>query len=106
MVTGAEPFQGWTESLRPPVLTAAISPDCCINSYVLVREMPLYKEYFAHWPVRLRFTPSEDELHRCGMRFALLLQHELPFLIALLCYWQVPPTPEAACEGDLRGIEK
>jgi len=23
-------------------------PDCCINSYVLVRETPLYKGYFAH----------------------------------------------------------
>ena len=57
-------------------------PDCCINSYVLVRETPLYKGYFAHWPIRLRFTPSEDELHRRDMRFALLLQHELPFSIA------------------------
>ena len=57
-------------------------PDCCINSYVLVRETPLYKGYFAHWPIRLRFTPSEDKLHRRDMRFALLLQHELPFSIA------------------------
>ena len=57
-------------------------PDCCINSYVLVRETPLYKGYFAHWPVRLRFTPSEDKLHRRDTCFALLLQHELPLSIA------------------------
>ena len=57
-------------------------PDCCINSYVLVRETPLYNGYFAHWPVRLRFTPSEDELHRRDTCFALLLQHELPLSIA------------------------
>ena len=47
-----------------------------------MRETPLYKEYFAHRPIRLRFTPSEDELHRHGTRFTLLLQHELPFSIA------------------------
>ena len=59
-----------------------ILPIVALNSYVLVRETPLYKGYFAHWPVRLMFTPSEDKLHRRDTRFALLLQHDLPFSIA------------------------
>ena len=66
----------------PSMRLQSTVPDCCINFYVLVRETPLYKGYFAHWPVRLRFTPSEDKLHWRDTRFALLLQHELPFSVA------------------------
>ena len=63
--------------------TRDISPDCCINSYVFVREMPLCKGYSAPRMVWLTFTPSEDKLPWSDSRSILLLQHELPFSIAL-----------------------
>ena len=58
-------------------------PDCCINSYVFVRETPLCKGYSAPRMVWLTFTPSEDKLPWSDSRSILLLQHELPFSIAL-----------------------
>ena len=66
----------------PSLVVPDRKPDCCINSYALVRETPLYKGYSAHCTVRFMFTPSEDELHRHGTRSTLPLQHELAFSIA------------------------
>ena len=55
---GEHGYAFWQVVIDPNFLSC--NPDCCINSYILVRETPLYKGYFAHWPVRLRFTPSKD----------------------------------------------
>ena len=73
-----------TTTLRQTNTVVGKLPDCCINSYALVRETPLCKGCFAHCTIRLMFTPSEDDLHRRDARSTLLLQLEPAFSIA--CY--------------------
>ena len=77
-------------STRERRARAATTPDCCINSYVFVRETPLCKGYSAPRMVWLTFTPSEDKLPWSDSRSILLSQHELAFSIAFYATGRYP----------------